>query len=50
MILGLKLPYINDLVPELDTFTKRNIKIDYAFVPYSNDLGSTHLFNFTFSI
>ena len=32
------------------TFRKRNIKIDYAFVPYSNDLGSTHLFNFTFSI
>ncbi|HDL01004.1 MAG TPA: PorV/PorQ family protein [candidate division Zixibacteria bacterium] len=32
------------------TFTKRNIKIDYAFVPYSNNLGSTHLFNFTFSI
>lgn len=32
------------------TFTKRNIKIDYAFVPYSNDLGSTHLFNFTFNI
>ena len=32
------------------TFTKRNIKIDYAFVPYSNDLGTTHMFNFTFSI
>ncbi len=32
------------------TFIKRNIKIDYAFVPYSNDLGTTHLFNFTFSI
>ncbi len=31
-------------------FTKRNIIIDYAFVPYSNYLGSTHLFNFTFSI
>ncbi len=32
------------------TFTKRNINIDYAFVPFSNDLGTTHLFNFTFSI
>ena len=32
------------------TFKKRNIKIDYAFVPYSNSLGTSHLFNFTFSI
>ena len=32
------------------SFTKRNIKVDYAFVPYSNNLGSSHLFNFTFSI
>ena len=32
------------------TFKHRNISVDYAFVPYSNDLGTTHLFNFTFSI
>ncbi|UCG62422.1 MAG: hypothetical protein JSV52_03820 [Candidatus Zixiibacteriota bacterium] len=29
------------------SFTKRNIAVDYAFVPYSNDLGTSHLFNFT---
>jgi hypothetical protein len=32
------------------SFTKRNIGVDYAFVPYSNDLGTSHLFNFTFSL
>lgn len=32
------------------TFEKRNITVDYAFVPYSNDLGTSHLFNLTFSI
>jgi len=31
-------------------FTKRNLTIDYAFVPYSNELGTTHMFNFTFSL
>ncbi len=29
------------------SFTKRNIAVDYAFVPYSNDLGTSHLFNLT---
>lgn len=29
------------------SFTKRNISVDYAFVPYTNDLGTSHLFNFT---
>jgi hypothetical protein len=29
------------------SFTHRNVTIDYAFVPYSNDLGTTHLFNLT---
>lgn len=29
------------------SFTKRNIAVDYAFVPYTNDLGTSHLFNFT---
>ncbi len=29
------------------SFTKRNISVDYAFVPYSNDLGTSHLFNLT---
>lgn len=32
------------------SFIKRSITIDYAFVPYSNDLGTTHMFNFTFSL
>lgn len=29
------------------SFMKRNISVDYAFVPYTNDLGTSHLFNFT---
>jgi len=32
------------------SFYKRNITVDYAYVPYSNDLGTTHMFNFTFSL
>ncbi|MBK7140850.1 MAG: PorV/PorQ family protein [bacterium] len=32
------------------SFTHRNLTIDYAFVPYSNDLGTTHLFNFTIEL
>jgi hypothetical protein len=28
----------------------RNLSIDYAFVPYSNDLGTSHLFNLTASL
>jgi hypothetical protein len=32
------------------SFTRRNITVDYAFVPYTNNLGSTHLFNLTFSL
>ncbi len=32
------------------SFTKRNISIDYAFVPYSGKLGSSHVFNITFSL
>jgi len=28
----------------------RNMTFDYAFVPYSNDLGTTHLFNITFRL
>jgi hypothetical protein len=32
------------------SFTKRNMTIDYAFVPYSNNLGTSHMFNFTFSL
>ena len=32
------------------SFSKRNLTVDYAFVPYSNDLGSSHLFNLTFSL
>lgn len=29
------------------SFTKRNLQVDYAFVPYTNDLGTSHLFNLT---
>lgn len=32
------------------SFIKRNLEVDYAFVPYSNDLGSAHTFQFTFSL
>ncbi|MFZ5980436.1 MAG: hypothetical protein ACOYVF_07365, partial [Candidatus Zixiibacteriota bacterium] len=32
------------------SFHHHNITVDYAFVPYSNDLGTTHLFNFTFTL
>jgi hypothetical protein len=32
------------------SFTHRNFTVDYAFVPYSNDLGTSHLFNLTVSI
>jgi hypothetical protein len=32
------------------SFTKRNMSIDYAFVPFSNNLGTSHMFNFTFSL
>ncbi len=29
-------------------FTKRNLRIDYAFLPYTGYLGTSHLFNLTF--
>lgn len=32
------------------SFTHRNLTVDYAFVPYTNDLGTTHLFNFTIEL
>lgn len=32
------------------SFTKRNLTVDYAFVPYTNDLGSSHMFNFSFTL
>lgn len=32
------------------SFSHRNLAIEYAFVPYSNDLGTTHLFNFTIGL
>ncbi|MFC1475110.1 PorV/PorQ family protein [Candidatus Zixiibacteriota bacterium] len=32
------------------SFIKRNIEIDYAFVPFSNELGTAHIFNFSFSL
>jgi len=32
------------------SFVHRNFTIDYAFVPYSTSLGTTHLFNLTVSL
>jgi hypothetical protein len=32
------------------SFTKRNMTIDYAFVPFSAGLGPVHMFNFTLSL
>lgn len=32
------------------SFNKRNITVDYAFVPFSNELGTAHMFNFRFSL
>ncbi len=32
------------------SFIYRNMIIDYGFVPYSNNLGTSHLFNITFSL
>ena len=32
------------------SFKRRNIAIDYAFVPYTDDLGTSHLFNLTFTL
>ncbi|HUV31073.1 MAG TPA: PorV/PorQ family protein [Acidobacteriota bacterium] len=32
------------------SFTRHNFTFDYAFVPYTNDLGTSHLFNLTVTI
>lgn len=32
------------------SFIRRNFTIEYAFVPYSNDLGTSHLFNLTVTL
>jgi hypothetical protein len=32
------------------SFSHNNITVDYAFVPYTDNLGTTHLFNLTFSL
>lgn len=32
------------------TFRYRNIIVDYAFVPFTSNLGTSHLFNITFSL
>lgn len=32
------------------SFVQRNLTVDYAFVPYTKDLGTTHLFNLTFTL
>jgi len=31
-------------------FAKRNLRIDYAFLPYTDYLGTSHLFNLTFHL
>jgi hypothetical protein len=31
-------------------FEKRNIRIDYAFLPFKNELGDSHIFSLTFSL
>ncbi len=32
------------------SFVKGNMTVDYAFIPYSGNLGSAHTFSFTFSL
>lgn len=32
------------------SFAYRNMRVDYAFLPYSDQLGTSHLFNVTFSL
>jgi len=32
------------------SFKRRNVAIEYAFVPYTDDLGTSHLFNLTFTL
>jgi len=32
------------------SFSRRNLAVDYAFVPYTKNLGATHMFNLTFTM
>jgi len=32
------------------SFSMHNVTVDYAFLPFSNNLGSSHLFNVTFTL
>lgn len=32
------------------SFAHRNLTVDYAFIPFSQNLGTSHLFNLTFSL
>ncbi|HWR84230.1 MAG TPA: PorV/PorQ family protein [Candidatus Deferrimicrobium sp.] len=32
------------------SFTKRGLTVDYAFVPFTENLGTSHLFNITFTL
>jgi hypothetical protein len=32
------------------SFVQRNLTVDYAFVPYTKNLGTTHVFNLTFTL
>lgn len=47
---GYMLNYDSKNIAAGASFSKRNIQVDYAFVPYTNDLGTSHLFNLTLRI
>jgi len=45
---GYRLGYESKSISAGFGFTKRNFRIDYAFLPYSNELDDSHLINLTF--
>ena len=47
---GYMLNYDSKNITAGASFTKRNLGVDYAFVPYTNDLGTSHIFNLTVSL
>ncbi|MBN2226367.1 MAG: PorV/PorQ family protein [candidate division Zixibacteria bacterium] len=46
---GYRLGYESKSISAGFGFSKRNFRIDYAFLPYSNELDDSHLINLTFS-
>ncbi len=46
---GYRLGYESKSISAGFGFAKRNFRIDYAFLPYSNELDDSHLINLTFS-